>query len=83
MTALAAATAISILRLNMREILVHSKSQLDEEIKRLDEARERIRLHWMAEEFDAERGNQYAAELEKLTDQIIAVLRARDKEVIP
>ena len=52
--------------------------QFDEEIKRLDEARQRIRLHWMAEPFDAGRGMQYAAELEKLTDQIIAALRERD-----
>ena len=52
--------------------------QLDAEIKRLDEARERIRLHWMAEEFDAERGLQYAKKLELLTDQIIQVIRGRD-----
>ena len=32
----------------------------------------------MAEPFDAGRGMQYAAELEKLTDQIIAALRERD-----
>ena len=52
--------------------------QLDTEIKRLDEARDRIRDHWMAEPFDAERGLQYAAELERLTDEIIAAIRQRD-----
>ena len=52
--------------------------QLDAEIKRLDEARERVRDRWMAEPFDAERGMQFAAELERLTDEIIARIRERD-----
>ena len=52
--------------------------QLDAGIKRLDEARDRIREHWMAEPFDAERGMQYAAELERLTDEICALIRERD-----
>ena len=52
--------------------------QLDAEIKRLDEARIRIREHWMAEPFDAERGMQFAAELERLTDEIVQAIHARD-----
>ena len=50
----------------------------DAQIERLDAERDRLRNLWMDEEYDEVRAQWYAKELERLTDELVAAVHARD-----